>query len=95
MADDHNRTTSPNHAEGAHGEKTHAAFIDALHGKHGGSDNAESVHGSGSPFGEVPSDGKHRLNEDRQQHDEAEKNSEALKAGRSNRADHDTSAKGQ
>src|SRR5438046_10634210 len=33
MPDDQNRTAPPRptHAEGAHGEKTHAAFIDSLH----------------------------------------------------------------
>jgi hypothetical protein len=73
MADDQNK---PSHAEGDHGEKTHASFIDSLHGKHGGSEESEGVSQSGSPYGEVQSDGKHRLKEDRQQHDEAEKNSE-------------------
>ena len=85
MPDDQNRTSKPNHAEGAHGEKTHAAFIDSLHEKKNPEiDESARVPRSGSPFGEVPSDGKHRLKEDRQQHDAAEKNSEATEAERSN-----------
>jgi hypothetical protein len=61
--------------EGRHGDKTHSAFIEGLHGKHGGSEESE-----GSPQAENtdrPIAGNHRLHEDRQQHDEAEKNSES------------------
>jgi len=61
--------------DGRHGNKTHDAFIDGLHGRHGGSEESE-----GSPQPENadgPISGHHRLHEDRQQHDEAEKNSEA------------------
>ena len=67
------------HDEGQHGDKTHSAFIESLHGRHGGSEESE-----GSPQDENDVDaygrpiaGHHRLHEDRQQHDEAEKNSEA------------------
>lgn len=65
------------HAEGQHGRRTHAAFIEGLHGRHGGSEESEGApqeHGtmSGEPFR-----GNRRLYENRQQHDEAEKNSEA------------------
>lgn len=67
------------HDEGQHGDKTHSAFIEELHGRHGGSEESE-----GSPQGEndvdvygQPITGHHRLREERQQHDEAEKNSEA------------------
>lgn len=72
------------HAEGQHGEKTHNGFLEGRHGKHGGSEESE-----GAPQGETGSErtdvnaygqtvpGHHRLFEDRQQHDEAEKNSEA------------------
>jgi hypothetical protein len=66
---------SQNPTEGRHGDKTHSAFIEGLHGKHGGSEESE-----GSPQQEnndSPIAGHHRLHEDRQQHDEAEKNSEA------------------
>ncbi|HXT16120.1 MAG TPA: hypothetical protein VN706_10860 [Gemmatimonadaceae bacterium] len=65
--------------EGRHGDKTHSEFIESLHGKHGGSEESE-----GSPQDENntnntdrPIAGHHRLSEDRQQHDEAEKNSES------------------
>lgn len=61
--------------DGRHGNQTHEAFIDGLHGKHGGSEESE-----GSPQAENtqnPVAGHHRLHEERQQHDEAEKNSEA------------------
>ena len=67
------------HAEGQHGGKTHNAFIDGLHGRHGGSEESE-----GAPQAENQADsterpiaGHHRLFEEREQHDEAEKNSEA------------------
>ena len=66
------------HAEGQHGEKTHAAFIEALHHKATESDTPDrappeeaDVDAAGRPIV-----GHHRLREDRQQHDEAEKNSE-------------------
>jgi len=63
------------HAEGQHGDAAHTAFIDGLHGKHGGSEESE-----GAPQEEnsdLPIAGHHRLSEDREQHDEAKKNSEA------------------
>jgi hypothetical protein len=67
-------------AEGQHGEKTHEAFIEGLHGRHGGSEESE-----GRPQGPqsgAPIEGHHRLFEDRQQHDEAEKKSEATRLAR-------------
>ncbi|HET9423876.1 MAG TPA: hypothetical protein VFO55_00785 [Gemmatimonadaceae bacterium] len=67
------------HAEGQHGEKTHKAFIDGLHQREGGDEGTEGVAQEGSPFGVNPADGRHRLGEDREQHDEAEKNSELRK----------------
>ena len=74
-----NQPGAQDRPEDAHGDKAHDAFIDSLHGKHGGSEESE-----GSPqeqndtdvYGR-PIEGRHRLHEDRQQHDEAEKNSEA------------------
>lgn len=72
------------HAEGQHGEKTRAAFIESLH--HKAAAEPPSDH---APPGESDVDaagrpiiGHHRLREDRQQHDEAEKNSEANRLGR-------------
>ncbi|HEY9229960.1 MAG TPA: hypothetical protein VIP11_25135 [Gemmatimonadaceae bacterium] len=65
------------HAEGAHGDKTHEAFINGLYG---------SEESEGRPRGENDVDefgrtkvGRHRLEEDREQHDEAERNSEHQK----------------
>jgi hypothetical protein len=74
-----NQPGTQDRPEGSHGDKAHDAFIESLHGKHGGSEESE-----GSPQGQNdadvygrPIEGHHRLHEDRQQHDEAEKNSEA------------------
>ena len=55
------------HAEGQHGAKAHSRFIESLH--EGESPTHDEIRAS------VP-DGSHRLREDREQHDEAEKNSE-------------------
>jgi len=73
-----NQPGTQDRPEDQHGDKTHAEFINDLHGKHGGSEESE-----GSPQGQNdadvygrPIEGHHRLTEDRQQHDEAEKNSE-------------------
>jgi hypothetical protein len=65
------------HAEGQQGEKTHAAFVENLHSRDTTDDDAQSA-GSDRDFDEfgMPKPGHHRLAEDRQQHDEAEKNSE-------------------
>ena len=65
--------------EDQHGDKSHAAFIENLHRKQEETEPAdasaqarEDTDVYGRPIG-----GPHRLQEDRQQHDEAEKNSEA------------------
>ena len=72
------------HAEGQQGDKTHDAFLEGRHGRHGGSEESEGA--PQAENGPEPTDvnaygqsvpGHHRLFEDRQQHDEAEKNSEA------------------
>jgi len=55
------------HAEGQHGEKAHSRFIEQLH---------EGRPPSEQELGGEPTKGRHRLDEDRQQHDEADKNSE-------------------
>ena len=68
------------HAEGQHGDKTHKAFLEGLQG----SEESEGRREAGErardtdAYGQ-PHEGKHRLQEDREQHDEAEKNSEAPK----------------
>ncbi|HEY7395710.1 MAG TPA: hypothetical protein VH559_12740 [Gemmatimonadaceae bacterium] len=65
--------TPQNHAEGQHGDKTHNEFIKEL----AGSEEPDVPHTTDvDEFGR-PITGHHRLQEDRQQHDEAEKNSEA------------------
>ncbi|HEU5175568.1 MAG TPA: hypothetical protein VFT96_12485 [Gemmatimonadaceae bacterium] len=55
------------HAEGQHGAKTHRAFMAQL---------KTSSREEPSPTPMRPSEGRHRLAEDRHQRDEAEKNSE-------------------
>ena len=59
------------HAEGQHGERAHARFVEQLHQPMRGDDDAASV-----PNVVKSDEGRHRLDEDRQQHDEADKNSE-------------------
>ena len=55
------------HAEGQHGEKARSRFIESLQ---------EGRPPSASELGGARTDGSQRLSEDREQHDEAEKNSE-------------------
>jgi hypothetical protein len=55
------------HGEGQQGEKAHSRFIESLH---------EGHEPAASESRTSPVDGSHRLREDREQHDEAEKNSE-------------------
>jgi hypothetical protein len=63
------------HAEGQHGEKTHKRLIEILQeGRTIGEDGPEK-RTEGAPV-----EGHHRLHQDRQQHDEAEKNSEKVEA---------------
>jgi hypothetical protein len=59
--------------EGRQGDKTHSAFLENLQGE------PEADELDTSRLGDAArpiDDGRHRLTEDRQQHDEAEKNSE-------------------
>ena len=60
------------HAEGQQGEKTHRAFLEGQRSHRETETVGDEVvrHRSGAH------EGRHRLTEDRQQHDEAEKNSE-------------------
>jgi len=76
---DDDQKGAQNHAEGQHGDKTHTAFIEGLHGKHGGSEESEGApqdQNDSDVYGQ-PVKGHHRLREDREQHDEADRNSEA------------------
>jgi hypothetical protein len=82
-------------AEGMHGDLTHEAIQQQLKRKltttedaPAGADAADGarVAGDGSLKAHVPGpDGKHRLFEDRQQHDEADKNSERNRLARESR----------
>jgi hypothetical protein len=60
------------HAEGQHGEKTHERFREQISEFRDAPDPTE-------PEGIPHREGKHRLDEDRQQHDEAERDSELTK----------------
>ena len=79
MADEQNQKGQQQHAEGAHGDKTHRAVIENLRQRQARDGESGDVHEQGSPYGANPVDGHHRLSEDREQHDEAEKNSELKK----------------
>ena len=61
------------HAEGQHGSKTHARFIEQLHQGQHQDPTEERVERNRK---KAAYKGKRRLVEDRQQHDEGEKNSE-------------------
>ena len=61
------------HAEGQHGKKAHSRFIESLH--EGGAPSPQEL-------GTESREGRHRLREDRQQHDEADKNSEKNRLAR-------------
>jgi hypothetical protein len=70
-----------NHAEGQQGDKTHRAFQEGLQGSEeseGTRQEAGERARDTDAFGQ-PHEGKRRLQEDREQHDPAEKNSEAPK----------------
>jgi hypothetical protein len=60
------------HAEGMHGERTHSRFLEQLHE---GSSQPKATEGTDI-------EGRHRLHQDREQHDEAEKNAEKVEAMR-------------
>ena len=73
MANRKGRQPGPQrHAEGQHGDKTHRRFIEQLQEGTGSTRRTEGA----------PVEGNHRLHQDRQQHDEAEKNSEKVEAMR-------------
>ena len=69
------------HAEGQHGSKTHSKFIEQLHSGNG-SQPEESQNGAERPKNLAHHNAAHRLFEDRQQHDAAEKNSEKTRLNR-------------
>jgi len=61
------------HAEGQHGEKAHSRFIESLH---------EGRPPSASELGTASKGGPERSREEREQHDEAERNSEKSRVER-------------
>ncbi len=64
------------HAEGQHGSKTHQAFVEQLHSGASGREREEKESLSEPRGSQDNPEGKHRIFEGRQQHDEADKNSE-------------------
>jgi hypothetical protein len=69
------------HAEGQHGSKTHSRFIEQLHT--GVGDPPEDLQqGSDRPKNLAHHNAAHRLVEERQQHDEAERRSEKTRLSR-------------
>lgn len=66
-------------AEGQHGDKTHSRFIEQLHEGPSEEPLEERLERDRERAGR---EGKRRLVEDREQHDEAEKNSEQARASR-------------
>ena len=89
------------HAEGGQGKKTRSRQQEILHsGPRNEPDPTHDATGRdlthGGDLTRGTPDGDHRLFEDRQQHDEAEKNSEKTRLGRDvNRHGHDQSATGR
>ena len=70
---------SNQHAEGRHGDKTHARLIEQLHsGPSRESDEAQRA----AAHEHSAHEGKRRLVEDREQHDEADRNSEKVRLAR-------------
>jgi len=69
------------HAEGQHGSKTRSKILEQLHSGNGNT-NHDSANGVNPPKTLPHHNAAHRLFEDRQQHDEAEKNSEKTRLNR-------------
>jgi protein subunit release factor B len=69
------------HAEGQHGSKTHSKFIEQLHSGNG-SQPVEPENSAELPKNLAHHNAAHRLFEERQQHDAAEKNSEKTRLHR-------------
>jgi hypothetical protein len=70
------RKQSQEHAEGQHGDKTHARFVEQLHE----GVSREPVEAQRAERHEQSAyEGRRRLVEDRQQHDDAERNSEKVR----------------
>jgi hypothetical protein len=67
------------HAEGQHGTKTHSKFLEQLHSTNGANGEAPVEPSVKNP---AHHNAVHRLTEDREQHDEAEKRSEKTRLHR-------------
>ena len=64
------------HPQGGHGERTHAKIVEQLNsGRAGANEQSDQTKKAGKPAA-VNARGKSHLYEDRQQHDEADKNSD-------------------
>jgi hypothetical protein len=72
------------HAEGQHGSKTHSKFLEQLKNGNGNGATPEASTNGLEPTKKSPAhhNAAHRLFEQRQQHDEAEKNSEKTRLNR-------------
>lgn len=75
------------HAEGQHGSKTRSKILEQLHSGNGdGTGNGSTPEAAPDPLkppkGLAHHNSAHRLFEERQQHDEAEKNSEKTRLNR-------------
>ena len=68
------------HAEGQHGSKTHSKFIEQLHSSNGTTE--EVIDEPQRPKNLAHHNAAHRLFEERQQHDAAERNSEKTRLNR-------------
>jgi hypothetical protein len=69
------------HAEGQHGSKTHNKFIEQLHSGNGATPE-DRIADQEHPKHLAHHNSAHRLFEERQQHDEAEKHSEKTRLNR-------------
>ena len=70
------------HAEGQHGEKTRNKILEQLHSGNGNGAVDPNKNGLDPDKSTAPHNAAHRLFEERQQHDEAEKNSEKTRLNR-------------
>ena len=70
------------HAEGGHGSKTRSKILEQLHSGNGAVKTPEDGDGATVPNHNGQHHAAHRLFEDRQQHDEAEKRSEKTRLNR-------------
>ena len=70
------------HAEGQHGSKTHSKFLEQLKNGNGATPEKPANEVESPLENPAPHNAAHRLFEQREQHDEAEKNSEKTRLNR-------------